>query len=1288
MREVKLLSNGSYHVMVAASGSGYSRCKALAVTRWREDAALDDTGTFFFIRDADAHVSWATAGAAHAHDGPTIARFDSAAATLSRRAHDIEATTTVAVAEAMDVELRRLHLTNLSTRRRHLALTSYSEIVLSPAATDSAHPAFSKLFVETDIDASTGTIFASRRPSAPQDPRPYCFHAAVAAASTTALSFDTDRMRFVGRGRTVADAEALLDDSPLSGHAGPVLDAIASIRVPLALDAGASCTVDWFTGVAASRSDCEALARRCREPGAVDRIVEAAGAYRERTLRRVGASSTDALLYERLAGAVLCANAELRAPAREIAANQRGQSALWGFGISGDVPIVLVQVQDADRLEVVRQLVRAHAFWKACGIESELMIVSAAAGSARERLLTQVHTAIREAGGAEQIGKRGGVFVRDDATLDDGDRSLLKSAARIVATGSWPDLVALLRGRASSSSPALPPHGRSEGATERSAVGGSPELVADNGHGGFSPDLREYVVRVSSSHTTPAPWVNVIANPGFGTLISESGSASTWSENAHEFRLTPWSNDPVGDPNSEAFYIRDEASGSFWSPTLLPARSTSPYLARHGFGYSVFEHLEEGIESTLRVHVAIDAPVKFSALTLRNRSDTARRLSVTGYVEWVLGDERAKTLMHVVTELDPESGAVFARNGYQTDFAGRTAFFDVDVATEAGFDAAQRSACGDRGDFFGQGGTRAAPAALAQARLCDRFGAALDPCAALRVIVELAPGETREVIFRLGAGKTVSEARDLVRRWRGAVAAHESFAAVQEHWRRSLGAIQVRTPDAAVNALANGWLLYPVLASRLWGRTAFYQSSGAFGFRDQLQDVMALVHSEPALAREHLLRAASRQFVEGDVQHWWHPPSGKGVRTRCSDDYLWLPLVTSRYVEVTGDAGVLDAVCPFLDSRPLGDGEQSDYALPAVAGEEACLYEHCVRAIRHGFRYGAHGLPLMGAGDWNDGMNLVGAGGKGESVWLAFFLIAVLRRFAPLARARSESAFAAQCESEVQALRDRVEATSWDGAWYLRAYFDDGSPLGSARNAECRIDSIAQSWAVLSGAAPAARARIAMESVYRQLVHADTRVVQLLNPPFDTSLPPPGYIQGYVPGVRENGGQYTHAAIWVALAFAALGDADRAWEMFGLLAPIRHGASAADIATYKVEPYVVAGDVYHSPQHAGRGGWTWYTGSAGWMYQLLVESLLGLERRGNQFRVRPLLPKHWPEFEMRCRFGASSYEIVCCEAAAGATPRVSVDGVEAADGWVTLAGGGAKRRVAVSVCRDSRSALR
>lgn len=1299
MHNIKLLSNGKYHVIIMRDGSVRSRWNGLAITRWSEDAVLANEGSRTFLRDDGPPTTLPKPQPTNAGSWREAAAGANLVAaqlkTSSYLGYDIERAMTVAVAMNDDVEIRRVRVTNLSSRERPLSATSFAEIVLSPPATDAAHPAFSKLFVETEIDANLGTILATRRPSVPEDTQSWLFHAAVAAGASGALSFQTDRMRFIGRGRTVADAQELQRGKPLSGHAGPVLDAIAAIHVPFSLKPGGSCTVDWFTGIAGSRSACEALARKYRTVGAGDRLLSAANTYRDATLRRIGATEPDSLLYERLAGSIIYVDAALRADTTEIAQNRRGQSSLRSLGLSGDVPVVLLRVANEEDLNLVTHLVRAHAFWIAYGIKTELLIVSTPlhAGLA---LLEKVKRTIADNGGTDLLGRPDGIFLRDGATLDDGDLRLLDSVARVVIADGGGGLADVfdqskrdhptgsIEGRAPAWTKSPPASGPGSQLDVVAAAGASAvptELFAYNGYGGFAPDLREYVITAATGHMTPTPWTNVISNPEFGTLVSESGSASTWSENAHEFRLTPWSNDPVSDPNTEAFYIRDEETGRFWSPTLLPTRSSAPYLVRHGFGYSTFEHTEEGVESELRIYVAIDAPVKFCVLTLRNRSNRARCLSVTGYVEWVLGDERVKTLMHVVTEVDEDSGGVFARNGYNTDFAERTAFFDVDEV--AGFDRADRSACGDRADFFGPSGTRAAPAAMSHTRLSGRLGAALDPCAALRVTLGLGPSEERAVVFRLGAGKSTAEARALVRRWRGAEAADEALHAVHAYWRRALGAIQVRTPDATVDALANGWLLYQVIASRLWGRTGFYQSSGAFGFRDQLQDVMALVHGEPALVREHLLSAASRQFPEGDVQHWWHPPSGTGVRTRCSDDYLWLAFVTSRYVEVTGDMGVLDVSCPFIESRVLKDGEQSHLSSPQVSAQTASLYEHCVRAIRHGLRYGERGLPLIGMGDWNDGMNLVGAGGKGESVWLALFLIAVLKRFAPLAHARSDLEFADLCESEASVLSKRIEAKHWDGAWYRRAYFDDGSPLGSAANAECRIDSIAQSWSVLSGAAPANRARMAMDSVDRLLVNRNTRLVQLLDPPFDTSKPSPGYIAGYVPGVRENGGQYTHAAVWATLAFAALGDADRAWELFGMLNPLQHTSNAAEVAVYQVEPYVVAGDVYAFPPHAGRGGWAWYTGSAGWMYQLLIESLLGLQRSGNLLRVRPLLPRDWQGFDIQYRLGKSTYEIACRGATTFGAATVTVDGVIARDGWLTLIDDGKTHTVIVDVQRSS-----
>jgi cyclic beta-1,2-glucan synthetase len=1202
MPELQLLSNGSYQVMVTASGHGSSCWEGLAVTRWRAEPPSGAGGTLCYVRDDAAQRTWSTMlqpgmpqPDAFGHD------FSEGRARFWRCDHEIEARSEVAVSLDAAVELRCVVFTNLGDRRRTLSATSYAEIVLSPSSTDSAHPAFSKLFVETEIDPELDAILATRRPSTPADPTPWLFHMALVAGSTAGdLTFETDRMRFIGRGRDASDPQALDKGAALSGTAGAVLDAVAAIRVPFVLEPGASITIDWLTGLTTTRNACVALARKVRAANAGKTILQQAGSYRRTLLRTLEITESDALDFERMTTSLVFATAALRADAGIIEQNRRGQSSLWGFGPSGDLPIVLLRLAGPEPAAVMKQMVQAQAFWNAFGLRSELAILCAPSPKDTSSFdLTRQQ--IDSGPGAGRVGKPGGIFVLDGTKLDDGDRILLQSVARIDVNDDA-ELAAQLQQHLHPANTAAV-HDPVSIPTADHPVGEVPvDPLASNGFGGFSPDGREYVIVTSAARMTPAPWVNVIASPDFGTLVSESGSATTWSENAHEFRLTPWSNDPVSDPNTEAFYIRDEASGRFWSPTVLPTRTAGTYTTRHCFGYSVFEHAEDGIGSELSMYVAIDSPVKFSVLSLHNRSDRRRGLSVTGYVDWVLGDERTKTRMQVVTQFDAQTGALFARNAYNTDFAGRTAFFDVDEGAS--------DFCGDRADFFGPTGTLAAPLALMQPQLAGRVGAALDPCAALRVGFELAPGETHVVVFRLGAGKTADEARDLVRRWRRQGASGEALDAVHAFWRHTLGAVQVQTPDTALNTLANGWLLYQVIASRLWGRTAFYQSSGAFGFRDQLQDVMALVHAAPALVREHLLRAGSRQFVEGDVQHWWHPPSDKGVRTRCADDFLWLPLTTCRYVEVTADSGVLDAPCTFLDSRALKDGEASNYELPKVAAEAASLYEHCVRAIRRALVFGAHGLPLMGGGDWNDGMNLVGAEGRGESVWMAFFLVTVLKRFAPLARARGDADFAGRCDQEADRLRGCVEASAWDGAWYRRAWFDDGTVLGSAANPECQIDSIAQSWSVLSGAAPADRARQAMGSLDERLVHRDMRLVQLLDPPFDTSKPSPGYIQGYVPGVRENGGQYTHAAVWAAMAFAALGDSDRAWQLFALLSPVSHAVDAGQVATYKVEPYVVAGDVYANAAHAGRGGWTWYTGSAGWMAQLIVESLLAFEGAG------------------------------------------------------------------------------
>jgi cyclic beta-1,2-glucan synthetase len=754
-----------------------------------------------------------------------------------------------------------------------------------------------------------------------------------------------------------------------------------------------------------------------------------------------------------------------------------------------------------------------------------------------------------------------------------------------------------------------------------------------NSLGGFAEGGREYMTILGPGQSTPMPWINVIANPTFGFMVSAEGGGYAWSANSREHQLTPWSNDPVTDRPGQAFYLRDEETGHLWSPTALPIRDeAATYSAHHGWGYSRFEHTSHGIAAELLEYVPLADPLKISRLRMRNISGRTRRLSVTAYVEWVLGASRGAAAPSITTRIDPESGAILARNLWNPAFAKRCAFADL-----AG---RQTSWTGDRREFIGRNGALAWPAALInRAPLSGRVGSGLDPCAALQTVIEIEPNGVAEIVFFLGDAQDEAQAQSLIARYRQADL-DAVLAEVRGFWDEIVGAVQVKTPDRSMDIMLNGWLAYQTLACRVWARSGFYQASGAYGFRDQLQDCMALATIRPSITREHLLRTASRQFVEGDVQHWWLPHSGQGVRTRISDDRVWLAYAVAHYVKVTADALVLDEVVPFLTGQPLQPGESDSFFQPMVSDETASLYEHCARALDASLAVGNHGLPLIGGGDWNDGMNRVGQGGRGESVWLGWLLHAALDAFATVADARGDATRAANWREHMQALKTALESEAWDGDWYRRAWFDDGTPLGSATNEECRIDSISQSWAVISGAARPDRAAQGMRAVDRELILHHDGLALLFTPPFDRSPLDPGYIKGYPPGIRENGGQYTHAALWSVMAFAGLGDGDKAAALFWMLNPINHARTRIDMYRYKVEPYVVAADIYAAPGHVGRGGWTWYTGAAGWMQRAGVESILGLRIEGSVLRLDPCIPKSWPRFEITLRHGGSRYEIV------------------------------------------------
>jgi len=1231
--EVQLLSNGRYHVVVTNAGGGYSRWNDLAVTRWREDTTRDCWGSFIYLRDPASGEFWSVGYQ------PTLritddykATFTASQAEFHQRHAGFEIVTRIWVSPEDDVEIRRVVIRNVSGEARAIELTSYAEVVLAVSGADLAHPVFSNLFIQTELVREASAILCNRRPRGEGAEHPWMLHL-MAGDAGGELSCETDRARFIGRGRTVAEPAAMQKGSALSNTVGSVLDPVISLRRTFQLAAGGSVSVDLVTGLAPDRQAALALANKYRSPQS--RAVSQEAAENQSAPPEL----EDLDIYGQLASALIYPSSPFRTPPEVLAQNRLGPNALWRHGISGDLPIALLRISGASTssptFELLKQSIQAHAYWRKQGLAADLIILIEQTSDSRQELNDRIQTLLQ----AETLEKPGGIFVRHLGQLSSEEHVLFQSVARIVLTDQegtlkeqlnkpGRDELALIRDRESL------PGSKSD---ERELIPTDASIPAEgaslfnNGAGGFTADGREYVITLEPGVTTPVPWVNVLANPNFGTVVSETGGAYTWAENSHELRLTPWNNDPVTDLSGEAFYLRDEETGEIWSPTPLPARGKNRYVVRHGFGYSVFEHSEHGISSELTIYVVMDATVKFAALKLQNISERSRRISATGYWEWVFSDLRQRTALHIQSEIDDGTGAFLARNFYNNEFTDWIAFIDVD--------GSHRTFTGDRKEFLGRNGNLAQPAALDRDRLSGKVGAGLDPCGAVQTMIDLAPGSEQEICFRLGAGKSLTEVQQLVRRFREPNANQNALGAVQQYWIRALNTVYVETPDPSVDVIANGWLLYQVLVCRVWGRTGFYQSGGAFGFRDQLQDVMALVHAEPRLTREHLLRAAARQFREGDVQHWWHPPTGQGVRTHTSDDYLWLPYVTWQYVTRTGDTSVLDEKVPFIEGRLLKPEEADVYFRPEQSQESATLYAHCVRSIEHGQRFGQHGLPLMGTCDWNDGMNLVGKDGRGESVWLAFFLYDVLQRFGKLARERNDVAFADRCLAQAKEIQSNIEKHAWDGNWYRRAYFDSGQPLGSHLNEECQIDCLPQSWSVISGAGNPERARQAMQSLNERLVRRDAKLIQLLDPPFDRSNPSPGYIQGYVPGVRENGGQYTHAAIWTVLAAALEGNNELAWELFALLNPVNHGRTAADIATYKVEPYVIAADVYWVPPHTGRGGWTWYTGSAGWIYRTLIETLLGLQPEGKQLRLSPRLPKAWPGYKIHYRYGDTPYHI-------------------------------------------------
>ena len=1263
-----LLSNGRYSTLVTTAGSGFSRLGDVALTRWHGDRTRDADGFFVYVRDVESGRYW-SAGQQPVTSAAAPDRYDvwvHANKVETARVDDwIETFMEAVVSPEDDVEVRRVTITNYSDRARTIELTSYAEVVLQSAAADLGHPAFSKLFVETEFLPRNNALLATRRPRAEGDARRWLVHAVADRglarndrAVSSPVEYETDRMRFVGRGRTLDDPAAMEPGARLSRTAGAVLDPVVSLRRHVTIQPKQSAQVVFSLAVAATREDAERLAERYDHPDASQRAFDLAATYGLVELGHLGMSGEEALLAQELGGRLVYGDPALAAPAQTRQRNTRPQSGLWAYGISGDLPILLFRADAMDELAAFRQLLRFHAFWRRRGLEADLVVLNDHPPSYADSLQEALTQAVEASPQRGLLNQRGGVFIRRTDGMSDEDLTLLLTSARVVLHGELPARLAAPTTTVDEAhdgpedltwgdGQAARPHGSAVAAThadagarlaragtdapEPPAAPSGDDLQFFNGVGGFTDDGRAYVVRQRGGvpdDRTPLPWVNVVANPTVGFTASESGEGFTWARNSQQNKLTPWSNDPVTDPAGEALYLRDDDADVFWSATPRPAPAPALYETCHGWGQTTWSAEWAGLKTETTAFVPRHDPLKVVRFRVTNTGAAPRAISLYRYAELALGERREPNAPYVVVEQDDETGALLARNPYNATYGARLAFAAVGGAAIA-------SVTARRAGFLGRGGHASAPAAVVAGGMLDGVLATdLDPCAALHVPLALAPGETREVVFLFGQAKTVAEIRLLVGRYAAPEQADLALSEVTAFWEETLGAIQIETPAPDLDVLVNGWLLYQNLSCRLWGRSAFYQSGGAYGFRDQLQDSLALVYTRPDLTRAQILKNAGHQFEEGDVLHWWHPVTGAGIRSRFSDDLLWLPYAVAFTLATTGDETLLDEEAPFLTARALEPGEDEVFLSPQPGGDHGSVYEHACRAIDRSLTTGRHGLPLMGSGDWNDGMNRVGNEGQGESVWLGFFLAHILDQFAPICDNRNDRQRADRYRAYNAALKTALNADGWDGEWYRRAFYDDGTPLGSATNDECRIDAIAQGWAVISGVAPPERARMALDAVDRHLVDERAGIIRLLTPPFDQTGHDPGYIKGYLPGVRENGGQYTHGVLWAVRAFAEAGRHDRAAELLRMILPVNHALTPAAVDRYKTEPYAVAADVYSVEPHVGRGGWTWYTGSAGWMWRVAVESVLGLRREAAILCLTPRIPADWPGFTLRYRTDA------------------------------------------------------
>ncbi|AQS12000.1 N,N'-diacetylchitobiose phosphorylase [Clostridium saccharobutylicum] len=1398
--EVLLLSNGEYSSMITVTGSGYSKKNDMMLYRWKGNSTSDDSGMFFYVKNLNSNDYWSSTFEPCKNCGDKyIAEFNLDKAKFNRKDGNIETQMEIAVSPEENLEIRKITLNNLSDKGRSIEITSYMEITLATLSSDAVHPAFSNLFIQTEYDEKENILIGSRRGRVKGAKVPYIFHKVLANGDLEgSISYETSRINFIGRNRDLKSPLAMDNDKSLNNTVGTVLDPIMSIRCRIRLDGNSKKEIYYITGTTESKEEVIDICRKNKDAAQLEKVFENYSIETQLELKSLGIRSAQANIFQSLSSYIFFLHSGRKDREEYIKNISKHQKDLWSYGISGDLPIVFLTIENEDDISLVTNILRFHYYMKIKGVKLDLIVYNNEEISYDEPLQKSIIQAINTSNESSALNKEGGIFLHNKATMDEQVKNLLIGISRLYINSKKGSISQQIKNveelgvndddefsryrksvdeesyksnfntllnndeeeyvlqqdeeliekkakkleinRLEKKSKPLNTTYKLEIADEvtptldddkdsikmtianlndgeieykeydhdedyiekQDLIKGvateaqeshkkidlnkpNKEKVDEdfnmedldffNGYGGFSKIDNSYLIKLSNFKNTPAPWINVISNDDFGFHISESGSSYTWCGNSRENKITPWSNDYIRDPLGEALYIRDDNTNDYFSITPKPVRDKGDYFIKHNFGYSEFKHTAYNIRGKLEVFAPKGEKVKIQKVTLENLSESDREISVFYYAKLVMGVYEYDSARYISTYIHGESkrnheenilerGFIRACNPYSEYFGKFNSYLTILGGEKISF-------TGDNKEFIGANGEISSPKALSEDNLSNMCGAIYDPCLAATTKITIKKGEKVQLLILLGEEEK-ENIKEVINKYEIEGNADRELDKVKEYWRHFLGNIQVKTPDKSLDYLLNGWLLYQTLSCRYLSRSAFYQSGGAYGFRDQLQDSMALGVVNPEIPKAQILRSASRQYVEGDVQHWWHPVVNSGIRTRFSDDLLWLPYVTAEYINSTGDYGILEETAPYLEDEPLREGEDERYTIVNQSSKEGTIYEHCLKAIEKSLKFGEYNIPLMGSGDWNDGMSTVGNKGKGESVWLGWFLYSILESFIKIANIKNDQETKAHYEERKEFIRENLEKNAWDGGWYRRAYFDDGTPLGSRENPECQIDSLAQSWAIISEASKirsgdelnenkfnsnpslnnsnnkyekecaeySQRAFEAMEAVDKNLVKNEKGLILLLAPPFDNSYLEPGYIKGYVPGVRENGGQYTHAAVWVILALTKLGLGDKAVRYYNMINPINHTKTELECTTYKLEPYVMAADVYIKEPHGGRGGWSWYTGASGWMYRVGIEDILGLKRVENKgYMINPCIPKAWGEFEIRIKNDREDYNI-------------------------------------------------